>query len=159
MCIRDRLKMTAVPNSPIEGQRLIAHLTENFMNDLLRTELEAKQEMRTSDAKRNLWQITAQGYFLGTYYAEMGMSVQTGDRSNTLGNACRSVVLLKTVMAVAGLPQSIRGICPKGVYLYYNGRSIAFLDNEWFWVPLGGVADSALVNLNMMLNYQLDPAQ
>lgn len=153
------LKMTSVPNSPIEGQRLIADLTENFMNDLLRTELEAKQEMRTSDAKRNLWQITAQGYFLGTYYAEMGMSVQTGDRSNTLDSACRSVVLLRIVMAVAGLPQSIRGICPKGVYLYYNGRSIAFLDNEWFWVPLGGVADSALVNLNMTLNYQLDPSQ
>ena len=153
------LKMTSVPNSPIEGQRLIAHLTENFMNDLLRTELEAKQEMRTSDAKRNLWQITAQGYFLGTYYADMGMSVQTGDRSNTLDSACRRVALLNTVMAVAGLPQSIRGICPKGVYLYYNGRSIAFLDNEWFWVPLGGVADSALVNLNMTLNYQLDPSQ
>lgn len=153
------LKMTSVPNSPIEGQRLIAHLTENFMNDLLRTELEAKQEMRTSDAKRNLWQITAQGYFLGTYYANMGMSVQTGDRSNTLDSACRRVALLNTVMAVAGLPQSIRGICPKGVYLYYNGRSIAFLDNEWFWVPLGGVADSALVNLNMTLNYQLDPSQ
>lgn len=153
------LKMTAVPNSPIEGQRLIAHLTENFMNDLLRTELEAKQEMHTSDAKRNLWQITAQGYFLGTYYADMGMSVQTGDRSNTLDSACRRVALLKTVMAVAGLPQSIRGICPKGVYLYYNGRSIAFLDNEWFWVPLGGSGDSELVSLNMTLNYKLDPSQ
>lgn len=153
------LKMTSVPNSPIEGQRLIAHLTENFMNDLLRTELEAKQEMRTSDAKQDLWQITAQGYFLGTYYADMGMSVQTGDRSNTLGSACRSVVLLNTVMAVAGLPQSIRGICPKGVYLYYNGRSIAFLDNEWFWVPLGGSGDSELVSLNMTLNYKLDPSQ
>ena len=153
------LKMTSVPNSPIEGQRLIAHLTENFMNDLLRTELEAKQEMLTSADKHKLWQITAQGYFLGTYYADMGMSVQTGDRSNTLGNACRSVALLNTVMAVAGLPQSIRGICPKGVYLYYNGRSIAFLDNEWFWVPLGGSGDSELVSLNMTLNYQLDPSQ
>lgn len=153
------LKMTSVPNSPIEGQRLIAHLTENFMNDLLRTELEAKQEMRTSDAKRKLWQITAQGYFLGTYYAEMGMSVQTGDRSNTLGAARQKVKLLNTVMAVAGLPLDILGICPKGVYLYYNGRSIAFLDNEWFWVPLGGSGDSELVSLNMTLDYKLDPAQ
>lgn len=151
------LTMTTVPNSPIHGEKLIARLTESFISDLRGEELARIHEMRTSAQMRNLWLLTTRGYFLGTYYADLGISVQMGDRSNTLESARRSVALLNTVMAVAGLPESIRRMCPKGVYLYYNGRSIAFMTDDWFWVPAGGVSDPALVSLNMSVDYQLDP--
>lgn len=153
------LTMTTVPNSPVFGQKLIARLTEAFINDLRSEELSSIHAMRTSAEMRNLWLLIARGYFLGTYYADLGISVQMGDRNNTLENARRNVALLRQVMAVAGLSEEIRRRCPQGVYLYYNGRSIAFLSREWFWVPAGGVSDPALVSLNMSVDYQLDPAR
>jgi hypothetical protein len=153
------MSMIAVPNSPLFGNKLVARLTEEFIADLRREEIGCIHQMRASDQMRNLWLLITRGYFLGTYYADLGISVQMGDRANTLEHARREVALLREVMAVAGLPESIRRICPKGVYLYYNGRSIAFLSDEWFWVPVGGVSDPALVSLNMSVDYQLDPAQ
>ncbi len=153
------MSMIAVPNSPIFGNKLVARLTEEFIADLRREEIHCIHQMRTSDQMRNLWLLITRGYFLGTYYADLGISVKMGDPDNTLERARRQVALLQEVMAVAGLPESIRRSCPKGVYLYYNGRSIAFLSGEWFWVPVGGVSDPALVSLNMSVDYQLDPAQ
>ncbi len=153
------LTMTQMPNSPVFGEKLIARLAEEFLRDLRAEETSALHAMRASEEARNLWLLVTRGYFLGTYYADLGLSVQMGDPANTLESARRSVRLLNLTMAVAGLPENIRRQSPQGVYLFYNGRSIAYLSREFFWVPLGGVSDPALVSLNMSVDYQLDPAR
>lgn len=153
------LTMTQTPNSPLYGQKLIARLAEAFLRDLRAEETNALHNLRTSEEARTLWLLVARGYFLGTYYADMGLSVQTGDAANTLESARRSVRLLGLCLAMAALPEGLRRKSPQGAYLFFNGRAIAVLTREFFFAPLRGVSDPALVSLNMSVDTQLDPAR
>ena len=89
--------MTQMPNSPVFGEKLIARLAEEFLRDLRAEETSALHAMRASEEARNLWLLVTRGYFLGTYYADLGLSVQMGDPANTLESARRSVRLLNPV--------------------------------------------------------------